>query len=112
MRQNVKRRARNYPVRSELKTLFKKGLLLIKEGKTDEAVKFLPKVYSIIDMACKKNILHPNNAARKKSRLARALNELQGGKGGGKAAEAEAKEAKEEKKEEKAEKEEKKEAAK
>ena len=77
MRQNVKRRARNYPVRSELKTYFKKELLLIKDGKTDEAVKLMPKVFSIIDMACKKNILHQNNAARKKSRIAKALNELQ-----------------------------------
>lgn len=82
LRQNVKRRARNFPVRSELKTMFKKGLSLIKDGKADEAVKVMPKIYSIIDMACKKKILHPNNAARKKSRLARELNALQtkGGK--------------------------------
>lgn len=114
LRQNIKRRARNFPVRSELKSLFKKGLEYIKDGNLEEAVKFLPKVYSIVDMACKKNIIHPNNAARKKSRLARALNELQA-KGGkerkaevkepvkaeAKAAEAEVKDvAKEEKKEE------------
>lgn len=102
MKQNIKRRARNFPVRSELKTLFKKVLDLIKDGKADEAQKLMPKVYSIIDMACKKQILHPNNAARKKSRIARALNELSG-KGGAKPAESEAKA---EKKEEKAEKEE------
>ena len=85
MKQNLKRRARNFPVRSELKTLVKKELTLIKDGKLDEAVKFMPKVFSIIDTACKKNIIHPNNAARKKSRVARALNELQG-KGGAKVA--------------------------
>lgn len=102
MKQNIKRRARNFPVRSELKTLFKRVLVLIKDGKAEEAQKLMPKVYSIIDMACKKQILHPNNAARKKSRLAKALNELQG-KGGAKPA---ASEAKAEKKEEKAEKEE------
>ena len=89
MRQNVKRRARNFPVRSELKSLMKRELLMIKDGKVEEAVKFLPEVYSVIDMACKKNILHPNNAARKKSRLARALNGLQG-KGGAKAVASEA----------------------
>lgn len=50
----------------------------MKDGKKDEAVKFMPIVYSIIDTACKKNIIHPNNAARKKSRLAKALNVLQG----------------------------------
>ena len=97
MRQNVKRRARNFPVRSELKSLIKKELEYIKDGKVEEAVKFLPGVYSVIDMACKKNILHPNNAARKKSRLARALNELQG-KGGAKAVVSEASAVKAEKK--------------
>ena len=77
MKQNNKARAKRFPVRNTMKTLFKNELELIKEGKLDEAVKFMPKVYSIIDTACKKNIIHPNNAARKKSRLARALNELQ-----------------------------------
>jgi small subunit ribosomal protein S20 len=95
MRQNLKRRARNFPVRSELKSLIKKIMELIKDGKLDEANKFLPKVYSIIDMACKKKIIHPNNAARKKSLVARGLNNSQskGGKKveGGEVAEKEAK---------------------
>lgn len=77
MKQNNKARARRFPVRNEMKTLFKNGLKLIKDGKAEEAAKFMPKVYSIIDTACKKDIIHKNNAARKKSRLARALNELQ-----------------------------------
>ena len=84
MRQNLKKRARNFPVRNEVKTLIKKQLTFIKEGKMDEAVKLMPMVFSVIDMACKKNLIHVNNAARKKSRLARALNELV--KGGGKVA--------------------------
>jgi len=78
MRQNVKRRKRNFPLRSELKSLIKRELMLIKEGKVADAEKFLAKVYSTIDTACKKNIIHPNNAARKKSRLARELNKAQG----------------------------------
>jgi small subunit ribosomal protein S20 len=77
MRQNVKRKARNFPVRSELKTLVKKQLKFISDGKVEEAVKLMPAVYSIIDKACKKKIIHPNNAARKKSRLATALNGMQ-----------------------------------
>ena len=60
-----------------MKTLFKNGLQLINDGNVEEAVKLMPKIYSIIDTACKKDIIHANNAARKKSRLARALNELQ-----------------------------------
>lgn len=77
MRQNAKRKARNVPVRSKLKTLVKNTQKLIKEGKADEALKNLPMVFSIIDTACKKNLIHKNNAARKKSGLARALNILQ-----------------------------------
>jgi len=78
MKQNSKARARRFPVRNEMKTLFKNGLKLINDGNVEEAVKLMPKIYSIIDTACKKDIIHANNAARKKSRLAKALNEIQG----------------------------------
>lgn len=82
MRQNAKRRARNFPVRSELKTVLKNQLKRIKDGKLEEANKFMPAAYSIIDTAVKKQIIHKNNAARKKSLLARNLNDLvaKGGK--------------------------------
>lgn len=88
MRQAAVRRARNFPVRSELKTLIKKELLLVKEGKVEEAKKLLPEVYSIIDTACKKNIIHKNNASRKKARLAKALAAID--KGGAKKEKVEA----------------------
>jgi small subunit ribosomal protein S20 len=82
IRQSAKHRARNFPIRNELKTLIKKELDFTKDGKLEEATKFLPVVYSAIDTACKKNLIVKNNAARKKSRLALALNKLQanGGK--------------------------------
>lgn len=76
MRQNAKRRARNVPVRSELKTVVKNQLARIKDGKVEEAVKFMAMAYSVIDTAVKKQIIHKNNAARKKSLLARNLNDL------------------------------------
>ena len=82
LRQNKKRRARNSPVRNELKTTYKKALTLIKEGKLEEAKTFLPFAYKIIDMAAKKKLIHNKNAANKKSRIALALNELE--KKGGK----------------------------
>jgi small subunit ribosomal protein S20 len=90
MKQNAKKRARNFPVRSELKSTFKKALTLISDGNLEEAKKFLPFAYKIIDMAAKKNLLHPKNAAHKKSRIALALNELEK-KGGSSAPVAEAK---------------------
>lgn len=80
MRQNVVRRKRNYIMRSKLSTHFKKALKLIKEKKAEEAKKAVTMAYSIIDTACKKKIIHKNNAARKKSRIARELNALTGPK--------------------------------
>ena len=73
MKQSEKRRERNYPVRSSMKTHIKKILLAVKAGQKDEAEKLMPHAYKNIDTAAKKNIIHENNAARKKSRLAKAL---------------------------------------
>lgn len=78
MRQSVKHKLRNVPVRSKVKTLIKKELDYIRGGKIAEAQKFLSKVYSAIDTAAKKHVLEKNNASRKKSRLARALAKSQG----------------------------------
>jgi small subunit ribosomal protein S20 len=87
LKQNRKNRTKNFPLRSEVKSSVKKELQLIKDGKVEEAQKFLAYTYKVIDMACKKGLVHANNAARKKSQLAKALNELVGG-GGKKAAPA------------------------
>lgn len=77
MRQNAKRRAQRMPIRNQMKTTIKKAFTLIKDGKVAEAEKFLATAYKVIDTACKKNIIHGNNANRKKSQLARGLNTLQ-----------------------------------
>ena len=77
MRQNLKRRERNYPVRSEMKTMIKKVLKLVKDGDLEGAKKVLPLAYAVVDKATKKKILHGNNAARKKSLMARAVNNLE-----------------------------------
>jgi small subunit ribosomal protein S20 len=79
MRQDIKRRARNHPLKSAVKTLLRNELKLIKEGKLEEVKKSLPHVYSVIDTACKKHLLHKNTAARKKSRLALAFAALEKG---------------------------------
>jgi small subunit ribosomal protein S20 len=76
MRVSAKKKERNVPFKSELKSMVKKERKLIKDGKVEEAKKTMPLVVSIIDKACKKNLIHRNNAARKKSRLSLALNEL------------------------------------
>ena len=55
-----------------MKTVIKKVLELSKNDK-DAATKELNKAYKIIDLGVKKHLLHKNNAARKKSRLAKSI---------------------------------------
>lgn len=71
MRQAVKAQARNYKTRDNLKKVIKDVLKLVKADNKADAIKMLPEAFSVIDTAMKKNIIHKNNAARKKSRLAR-----------------------------------------
>ncbi len=63
-RQTDRRTVRNLDVKTRLKTLFKKA-----KTNADQA----PSVESQFDKAAQKGIIHPNKAARKKSRLARAI---------------------------------------
>ena len=71
-RQALRHYDRNQATRSKVKTYMKKVLMLSKT-KPEDAKKLLPEAYSVIDTASKKYILHKNNAARKKSLLARAV---------------------------------------
>ena len=72
-RQNIVRKTRLQPYKTQLKTMMKKLIDAVKEGKKDEAAKLLPAVYKAIDTAAKKHLIHPNNAAHKKSRMARLV---------------------------------------
>jgi small subunit ribosomal protein S20 len=64
--------ARNQAMRSRVKTYMKKIMVLSKTD-VDQAKKLLPEAYSVVDTACKKHLLHRNNADRKKSLLARTV---------------------------------------
>ncbi len=68
-RQNLKRNLRNVSVKSELKTIEKRCIKLIKDGKRDEALEFFKFVSKKLDTAARKRIIHINKAARKKSNL-------------------------------------------
>ena len=72
-RQNIKRRATRLPVKSLMKSSMKKYVDLVAQGKKEDALVLLPQVFSAIDMAAKRNIIHRNNAARKKSRMSRMV---------------------------------------
>jgi small subunit ribosomal protein S20 len=64
MRSTAKRSTRNLDVKSRLKTLYKKAAATGGE--------MVQSVESQFDKAARKGIIHPNKAARKKSRLAKA----------------------------------------
>ncbi len=72
-RQNLVRHARRLPFKTGMKTQIRKLQDLVKEGKVADAVKVLPMAYKSIDMAAKKNIIHPKTAAKKKSSLAKLV---------------------------------------
>jgi len=65
-RQSEKRTQRNLSNKTRLRTLFKKA-------RTSDDPAAAPRVESEFDKAATKGIIHPNKAARKKSRLAKAM---------------------------------------
>ena len=73
MRQSASRRLRNLRVTSELRTLTKKFEQLLSTRQVDQARGQLMDLLKRIDRAKGKGMLHPNAAARKKSRLAAHL---------------------------------------
>ena len=56
-----------------MKTMVKKVLVLAKEGKKEDAEKALPVAFKAVDMATKRHILHKKTAARRKSKMSRAV---------------------------------------
>ena len=70
---NAKKTEQNKAIRSAVKTEMKKVDLLIKENKLEEAKASLAAAFKAIDSACTKNIYHANNAANKKSKLAKKV---------------------------------------
>lgn len=77
MRVAERRRLRNQPIRSQCKTNITKAERLIFSGKLEEAQKAVVVAISSLDKAAEKGVIHPNNAARRKSRLMKKLNDAQ-----------------------------------
>ncbi len=68
MRVSARRQLRNKSTKSAVKTYLRKAEQAIADGgeQTEEAIRLAVRA---LDRAADKNILHPNNAARRKSRL-------------------------------------------
>jgi small subunit ribosomal protein S20 len=73
MRQSIKRRASNTATKDNIRESIKVVRRLVKAGKKTEAAAALGKAMSALDKAAKKNVIHKNNAARRKSRLAKSI---------------------------------------
>lgn len=67
---------RNKAVRSGVKTAIKKVEAAVAEGNKEAAAEQLKSATSIIAKAQSKGVYHKNNAARKISRLANAVNSM------------------------------------
>jgi small subunit ribosomal protein S20 len=66
---------RNRPVRSSVKTAVTKARKLILQNDLDAAQVAVKDAAQALDKAAQKGVLHPNNAARRKSRLMKQLNQ-------------------------------------
>ena len=73
---DAERRAKNFAVRSTVKTATRKTLEAINGKQADEAKTLPTTAVSTIDKAAKKGVIHKNAAARKKSRLMKKLNAM------------------------------------
>lgn len=73
-RQNAKRHERNKAAKSALKTSTKKVQSAVAGGDADAATEQFREVARALDKAASKGILHKRTAARRKSRLAKAVN--------------------------------------
>ena len=73
-RVNKRKHTRNLKVKGQLKKTIKKFQELLTKENSTEAKAFISKVFSQLDKAAKKNIIHPATANRRKSRLMRKLN--------------------------------------
>jgi small subunit ribosomal protein S20 len=71
-KQNEARRVRNKAVRSELKTRTKAAVAAASQG-ADDATELAEAAVKRLDKAAAKGIIHKNQAARRKSRLARQI---------------------------------------
>jgi small subunit ribosomal protein S20 len=78
MRQDAVRRGRNRSTKASLRTQLRKVREAIAAKKTDESAAEFRTLVGKLDRAAAKNVIHPNRAARTKSRLSKAIKALKG----------------------------------
>jgi small subunit ribosomal protein S20 len=76
-RASKKKQLRNKSIRSLCKTNITKAERLIFSGESGAGQEVVLDAISSLDKASEKGVIHPNNAARRKSRLMKKLNKAQ-----------------------------------
>ena len=74
MRASMRKQQRNRSVRSATRTYVAKAVKAIEESDQDEREASVKRALKALDQTAKRGIIHPNNAARRKSRLMKRLN--------------------------------------
>ena len=75
VRVQERRRLRNKSVKSATRTYVKKAQAAIVDGEGNATSDVIRQAISALDRAVKKGVIHANNAARRKSRLMKRLNQ-------------------------------------
>lgn len=75
VRKSERKRQGNIVFRSRARTLVRKTRLLIEEGELEQAKETARLAAKALDKAARKRVIHPNNAARRKSRMMKRLNQ-------------------------------------
>ena len=75
LRSAERRRLRNRVYRGRARTAIKKARRFMDEGRLEEAREAARVAVVALDKAAQKGIIHKNNAARRKARLMRRLNQ-------------------------------------
>ncbi|MDH7601419.1 MAG: 30S ribosomal protein S20 [Armatimonadota bacterium] len=73
VKKSRERRLRNVSTKSRIKTLTKKAKAAI-DANAENAAILISEAVSVIDKAAKRGIIHPNAAARRKSKLMKYAN--------------------------------------
>jgi small subunit ribosomal protein S20 len=79
-RQSIRHRARNRVVRMTARTEVKDAGALIAAGKGEESEKAVQQAVRALDRAAQKGVIKKNNAARRKARLLKKLNQAKAAK--------------------------------
>jgi small subunit ribosomal protein S20 len=77
IKQNEKAHQRNKAVKSELRTYVRKFREAAEAGNVDEATDAMRAASRKLDKAVSKGVIHKNQAANRKSAIARRLSELE-----------------------------------